>query len=293
MIRIKIFSSFCSSEECKKKFEKVYNSKRYDFYGENKEIFITTEDDYTHAIILNNAMPDLKVSKENVVGLAFEPLEFLGITNDFILYAKKNIGKYLIGKKENLPDLFVEHFSFLWHNNPWREIHITEKKNIMSIVFSSKNLAPGHIYRLNLVKQILDEKLPIDIYGTGCSLLKKYYPNYTSFKNIKGTFNSNEPYISYLYTVCIENYESNDYFSEKILDALFHNCSPIYFGAKNIDNYFNNIIKLKGNQLFDIEMLKVILKKPEKYYRIEYNERNLSRINFFENIKNNFLFSSK
>lgn len=284
MYRIKFFSDFCTSEICKIKFESTFNSNKYDFYGENKQMYITTEDDYTHAIILNTAMPELNIPKKNVIGLAFEPVELLHLTKEFIMYADKYIGKYLIGKNNNLPKLFVEHFAFMWHNNPCKEIAITQKKKKMSIVFSDKNLAPGHIYRILLVKEILREKLPIDIYGIGCNLIKER----RKYENVKGKFQNVEPYEEYLFSICIENYQSNDYISEKLLDPLLHNCNPIYLGAKNINTYFNNIIQLKGNLLFDIEMLKVILKNPLKYYCQTYNERNLKRVNFFENIQQYF-----
>jgi len=280
MYKIKIFSSFCNSDVCKINFEKVFNSWKYDFYGENKTLYITTDDDYTHAIIINTAMPLLNIPKQNVVGLAFEPNELLNFTEEFINYAEKYIGKYLIGRNTNLPSLFKEKYAFLWHNNPNRSIPLTQKTKKMSIVFSNKNLAPGHLYRIALVREILNENLPIDIYGYGCALIK----NRGNYKNVKGTFYNAEPYEEYLFSICIENYESNDYFSEKLLDPLFYNCNPIYLGAKNINKYFDNIICLKKKLLFDIEMVKVILKNPLKYYRQTYNERNISKINFFENI---------
>jgi hypothetical protein len=280
MYKIKIFSSFCNSDVCKINFEKVFNSWKYDFYGENKTLYITTDDDYTHAIIINTAMPLLEIPKQNVVGLAFEPYELLNFTEEFINYAEKYIGKYLIGRNTNLPSLFIEKYAFLWHNNPNRSIPLTQKTKKMSIVFSNKNFAPGHLYRIALVREILNENLPIDIYGYGCALIK----NRGNYKNVKGTFYNAEPYEEYLFSICIENYESNDYFSEKILDPLFYNCNPIYLGAKNINKYFDNIICLKKKLLFDIEMVKFILKNPLKYYRQTYNERNISKINFFENI---------
>ncbi len=284
MYKIKIFSNFCSSEKCKENFEKVFNSNIYTFYGEDRQIYITTEDNYSHAIILNTAMPELNIPKENVIGLAFEPLELLNINYQFIEYAKKYIGKYLIGDKKNLPDLFEENFAFMWHNNPNKQIPLTQKKNIMSIVFSNKNLAPGHKYRKFLINEILSNNLPIDIYGSGCMLIE----NRNKYNNVKGSFLSNEPYESYLFSICIENFQNNDYISEKILDPLLHNCNPIYLGARNIDKYFNDIIKLKGYILFDIELLKVILKNPKKYYKETYNERNIKTINFFENVSKLF-----
>ena len=94
-MKIKVFSDFCTSEVCKEKFEKICKSHLIENYGEDKEIYITCDDDYTHAVILNKAMPELKIPKSNVIGLACEPVSFLALTPEFIEYAKnkENIQK--------------------------------------------------------------------------------------------------------------------------------------------------------------------------------------------------------
>ena len=165
MYRIKIFCSFAPSKNCKETYEKINYSNLIDFYGKDNKVYFTDDDDYTHAIIINTIMPELKIPKKNVIGLAFEPVPFLGLTNQFIDYAVKNIGKYYIGDKHNLPEPFVEHFGYMWHSRPPKEIK--DKKNIMSIVISSKRSAPGHMYRHILVEKIIELRLPIDIYGHG------------------------------------------------------------------------------------------------------------------------------
>jgi len=91
-----------------------------------------------------------------------------------------------------------------------------------------------------------------------------------------------------MFSICIENFQSSDYISEKILDSLYHNCVPIYLGAKNIDNYANNVIHLKGELKHDIELLTNIVKDPLRYYNATYNEENLRNFNFFENIQKFF-----
>ena len=99
MLIIKIFSDFCDSTTCKINFEKTCDSNNLDFYGLNKRVYITDKDDYTHAIILNKAMPILNIPKENVLGLAFEPIYFLGLTPEFVEYATNmtalDAGKFL------------------------------------------------------------------------------------------------------------------------------------------------------------------------------------------------------
>jgi hypothetical protein len=189
--------------------------KKSDSNDFTKRIIITEDDDYTHAVIINVAMPKLKIKRENVFGMALEPLPFLGITEEFIDYASKNIGIYYIGQLFDLlkpHTVFVEHCGYLNYDPPsqntrsldtvhtnesndtlgnvffalkkTRQIpnHITNKNKIMSIAFSHKQFADGHKYRHLLVRQILQSNLPIDIYGKGCHL----YPFNDS--RIKGQF---------------------------------------------------------------------------------------------------------
>ena len=76
MIKIKIFCPFATSYNCKTIFEKINYSSEIYFYGKDKKYYFTDDNDFTHAIIMNNAMPDLNIQKENVIGLAFEPIYF-------------------------------------------------------------------------------------------------------------------------------------------------------------------------------------------------------------------------
>ena len=278
MICVKIFCPFASSEQCKEIYERINYSSEFDFYGKDKKVYITSDNDYTHAIIINTIMPYLTIPKKNVIGLAFEPIKFLNLTNEFKEYAKKHIGKYLIGDKIGLSKPFTEHFAYMWHSRPPKEI--TNKEKVMSIVVSTKRFAPGHIYRHELIEEIIKHKLPIDIYGHGSS-------NY-SYPSVKGKFEDIEPYENYLFSICIENFNSNHYFSEKIITPLLHNCMPIYNGCNNIDKYFNDIIKLTGVLDEDILNLKTILNDPYKYYKTTYNKKNIKTVNLIENIETLF-----
>jgi hypothetical protein len=279
MIRIKIFCSFASSNKCKEVFEKINYSNEIDFYGKDKKYFFTNDDDFTHAIIINTDMPYLNIPKENVIGLAFEPFDFLNVSNEFVKYAEKYIGRYFIGDKNNLPNPFIENFGYMWHSRPPKEI--IYKKKLMSIVISEKCSAPGHIYRHNLVKKIIELKLPIDIYGRG-----SYKYSYNN--RIMGEFNNVEPYNDYLYSICIENLVCNHYFSEKVITPLMYNCMPIYLGCKNIDEYVENIVKLEGNILNDINLIINIISNPDKYYKKTYTEKNIHAVNLIQNLPNIF-----
>lgn len=276
MIRVKIFSDFCGSRGAKEVYERLCDAENLDFYGKDKQVWITEDDDYTHAIIMNKAMPVLKIPKKNVIGLAFEPFEILRITHEFVEYAQQYIGKYFIGDKRGLPEPFIEHFGYMWYSNPKRDI--VTKTKLMSIVVSEKHWAPGHAYRHTLIEKIIEANLPIDIYGKG-SMKYSHKSN-----NVKGEFNDAEPYENYMYSICIENFTSNHYFSEKIMSPLLHNCMPIYLGCKQIHEYFDDILILSGNINDDIQLLVEIFKCAGLFYRKTYTEKNINTVSLLNNI---------
>ena len=278
MIKIKIFCPFSSSKNCKEIYERINFTNEIDFYGKDKKYIFTNDDDFTHAIIMNTAMPELKIPKENVLGLAFEPIYFLGLTSEFVDYAKKHIGRYFIGDKFDLPEPFVEHFAYMWHSRPPSEISF--KNKIMSIIVSEKQFAPGHLYRHQLVQKLIELNLPIDIYGHGSNQYK--------YNRIMGQFNDAEPYETYSFSICIENTICNHYFSEKIITPLMYNCMPIYLGCKNLNNYLENVVILNGDVQKDIQVIIAILNNPFRYYKKTYTEKNIKAVNLIENLPNIF-----
>ena len=227
-------------------------------------ITITHSDHFTHAIIINTVMPILTIPKHNVIGLAFEPFPFLGLSATFIRYAIDNIHKYYIGDlPPGLPDLFVAGNAFLTYNTPPKVI--PTKTRPLSIMVSQKRYAQGHIYRHTLVQAILASDLPIDIFGRGCA----DYAN-TNDPRLKGDFDQNDNilYETYNYHIAIENYRSQHYFSEKIINPLLCSTIPVYLGCVNIQQYFpDNVILLSGDVERDMELLRDIIASPEKYHR--------------------------
>lgn len=288
-IRLRFFSSFCDGKLLKPHYEAVFESHLLDYYGPDKKLYITNEDDYTHVVIFNIAMPVLKpdIPKENVIGLAYEPIYYLGIKDDFIEYAKRNIGRYFIGDKKNLPCPFFESYAYMCPTVPLT--HLPEKNKLISIMVSEKGFASGHKYRYELVNAILQSNLPIDIYGRGCANFKKNM-NYTD-KRLKGEFTDKEPYENYLFHICIENFQCNEYFSEKILNPLVCSTTPLYLGCHNIKKYFgNDVICLTGNLEVDMNMFTHILKDPMKHYRRLDIEKIKDTTNFLRNVDKIFDF---
>jgi hypothetical protein len=259
-MKIRIFSSFCDSIGAKNTLERIFQSHLIPEY--NTDFTITAGEDYTHVIILNVAMPKIEhIPKERVIGLAYEPPYYLGLTIAFIEYARKYIGKYYIGDTYDLPKPFIEHYAYMWHCNPLIDIPIKTPTNFMSIIISHKQKSLGHKYRHDLVKAILNTNLPIHIYGYGCSL----YQNINDSR-FKGEFKEHEPYQCYDFHIAIENFQTNHYFSEKIVNSLLCSAIPIYLGSRKINDYFpNSVISMKGILSEDIALLRAIFRNPSDY----------------------------
>lgn len=275
MILIKIFSSFGDPKKATEAYIRL--CEMYFDPDFLKKYSWTEREDYTHAIILNTAMPTLKISKSCVLGLAFEPIEYLGLTPQFINYAKTHIGKYYVGNASGLPEPFTEHFSFMWHT-PRKPI--SKKTKLASIIFSQKTQAPGHIYRINLIEKILKSTLPIDIYGYGCQMLK------VKDDRIKGSFNGTEPLDDYKYHICVENYRHPCYISEKFMDPVLCGCIPIYLGAYKVESLFpNSCIPLSGDLGKDWERIKDVLDTNPEDKKPVYPE-SLKLNNHLKNIFN-------
>ena len=248
----------------------------------DKPVVITTGENYTHAIIINTCMPTIRptIPKENVIGLAHEPTLLLFcnqcycdycITNNtenkvrFIEYAKANIGKYFVGDSDDLPALFVEGPTFLNFNKT--HFYDQPKTRFCSIVISKQsdilNSKLNYRYRHDLVRAILETDLPIDIYGYGVKDILEKREKREKDQRLKHelpwTLDNPfglEPFADYKYHICIENVISNNYFSEKIVNPLLSNNTPIYYGCKKIDEYFGPIIKLTGVVADDIAILR-------------------------------------
>lgn len=254
MIKIKVFSAFCSSENCKFAYDNIY--------GVFKDFTFTVDNDYTHAILINNAMPKLNIPKENVLGMSFEPICNLQVNDKFINYVIQNVNEYYVPDKGNLPNPFKTHYAFLWHNwrKNWSNIPFEKKPYKMSIIVSEKRILPGHQYRHELVNKILNSDMDIHIFGRG-SRKYGYDPR------IKGSFNEdNVPYKDYKYTIAIENSLTSAHITEKITNPLSVNTIPIYYGGTDVVKYFDKEpYRLTGNIDNDFKLITDIYENIEKY----------------------------
>ena len=262
MIIVRIFTNYDPDPLPKYVMEVWEKAAQYPGYG--KTIRFTEQDDYTHAIIVNTAMPALRLPKSKVIGFTWEPAPFIKLTAAFKRYARRHIGRYYLVQGFPIHHLgrpFMKGYTFMHHSiaNPPRN---PQKSRVMSVIFSAKRSTTNHKYRHSLVEAILRSKLPIDVYGRGCRSLPAHL---RQDHRVKGKFpmNSDRPYADYIYSIAIENVSVAGYISEKYKNCIICNTVPVYLGCTNIEAYFPGCqIKLERNLSRDMLTLHRLLQKP-------------------------------
>lgn len=112
--------------------------------------------------------------------------------------------------------------------------NVPKIKNI-SMVSSNKEMCELHKIRTDLAIRLEDYE-QVDCMGT-----------YNG-----GPFVSTEKiYGPYKYSIVIENYKDDDWFTEKICNAFASRTVPIYYGARNIGKYFNSLGIIQLNDPYE------------------------------------------
>ncbi|MBU9698223.1 hypothetical protein GU927_010240 [Rhodobacteraceae bacterium HSP-20] len=99
----------------------------------------------------------------------------------------------------------------------------TDKTRHLSVIASAKRDLEGHRLRHTIIAALRERCIAADILGRG------YAP-----------FGQKEDGLApYQYSIIIENVREKSYFTEKLVDALLCRTIPIYWGAPDIDCYFD------------------------------------------------------
>lgn len=115
---------------------------------------------------------------------------------------------------------------------------LTEEKinkggNCLSTVLSAKYEDPGQKLRIDFVKYLeKNTDLEVHVFGN----------NAFDYKNYKGSPPPNckdEAIFPYKYTFNAENNKQDNYFTEKIVDAILGECLCFYWGTDTISQYIN------------------------------------------------------
>lgn len=118
------------------------------------------------------------------------------------------------------------------------------KNKLISMISSSNSFLPGHQFRLNILNKVKDF---VDVYGRGFNYIQ----------------NKEQGMKDYYYSIAIENDNTDNYFSEKLIDCFMLCTIPIYWGC----NYAYEVFDKKGmislNSYTDLNELK---KLDKSYY---------------------------
>lgn len=107
---------------------------------------------------------------------------------------------------------------WIWEKNRM----IYPKTKLVSMIASNKGWLRGHQNRLNWVEKLKDK---VDLFGTG----REFQLN-----------DKEDGLKDYMFSVSIENDDSDGYFTEKLTDNFVMGTVPVYYGSRKVvERYFN------------------------------------------------------
>ena len=150
------------------------------------------------------------------------------------------------------------------------------KTKTVSTICSFKKLIPGHKKRNKLIVRLIDKYPDIELFG----------------KQYKYIEDKKEALEDYMFHICIENMQVNDYWTEKIADPFLSLSVPIYVGCPNIDRYFDRRAFFECKSINDIDnILNVIFANPRQVYErmlpyvIKERSKIINEYNIYPTIK--------
>ncbi len=143
---------------------------------------------------------------------------------------------------------------------------IYEKNKLVSFIGSNKIYCSGHSFRQEMINKY---KNIVDHYGRGFE--NKELPWSYQENNIEET-GKLIGLKNYMFSIAMENDNYDDIFCEKITDCFATGTIPIFWGTKNIGNYFDE----DGIILLDDKLNINNLTEDLYYSKIEHIENNFS-----------------
>jgi hypothetical protein len=171
----------------------------------------------------------------------------------------------IIGPKNVIHHSYYKHhemYPWLFKNVSFTKLltsNITNKHKDLCIIASDATWLQGHRNRFAFVNKMIGHfKDKIDVYGRG---FNTFDCKYEILKNYK-------------YSICIENSNLPDYFTEKINECYLAECMPIYFGCTNIGDYYD----IDSMVSIDISNFQNAISKIENAIQSNLWEQNLEKI---------------
>ncbi len=223
-IKIKLLGNWTTSEE----LSKLWNKMSQGNYTWNK-LRLVWEEEPDFFVVINKPPPgEEEIDKSKTILFHMEPH----------MNKDKSWGEW--GNPKRKEFLEVCDHATTFNNNEWHlgktytellEEEIVkdpELDKVLSTVLSAKYSDPGHIKRVDFVK-FLDtlENMTVHVYGN----------NKWEYKNYKGSpppYCKEEALFPYKYTFNMENHCIDNYYTEKLIDAILSESLCFYSGPFNI-----------------------------------------------------------
>ena len=147
------------------------------------------------------------------------------------------------------------------------DYEFTDKKFQISHLTGGKNYTIGHKLRQKVHYKQNKINQPKDFYVSK-------HGGVENFEGNKILGDDKSPLFDSQFHICIENAQSSNYFTEKIIDCFVTKTIPVYFGAPNIDKYFDINGIFMVNNFEDILNLCNSLTEEEYSSRLSSVEKN-------------------
>lgn len=181
-------------------------------------------------------VPQLVQALEDFTDAIFEDGEFDAIFTNNVRLLDKDPRFVFNSTGSNLP----------WIPKESWEIH--EKIKVCSMVASAKVGCPGHNYRQEIACKYKEQ---IDLFGGACGSERIGIST-----DLNSKWNDKRSAICpYMFSIVMENDSVPHYYTEKITDCFATGTVPIYWGATNIGEYFDERGIIVLDEDFDINKL--------------------------------------
>jgi hypothetical protein len=282
-MKVKFFSDYEKTEGLLKRFLRNYNV--YD-----QTLRFTTDDDFNYAVVFNRSYQNINTNAK-IITIIQEPSwstihhnnQFL-INSDYLIVHDRvlfeNLYQIELGKK-----VFETPSYMFYHDHVdksfFNKSEAVPKSKKLSMIVSSLALdVANYGKRLRLLRKILASDLDIDIYGKGFSLSDERYKGMLEFKHAG--------LLPYEYSIAVENSQEKNYITEKFVDCVLCNTIPIYSGAPNISEVYNDkyFRTLNLDSPTIIDDIREIIKTPAPKQDIDSNkDRYFQQRNTYQLIK--------
>lgn len=249
-MKIRFFSDYDGSERLLERFKS-----NYDVYDNDLEF--TTNNDYEYAVVFNNTQETINPGAKIITIIQEPSWNYSYVDKRFLINSDYLIihDPALFEKTHHirLGGKVIESPSFMFYHDPIDRKsfegteYISKSKKISLIMSGTYSSNGNYDKRLDLLHKILLTDLDIDIYGRKLNIPDPRFKGMLEYKYTG--------LIPYEYSIAIENSNENNYITEKFIDCILCNTTPIYNGAPNIkdvyDEHFFRTIDLNSPTIVD------------------------------------------